>query len=150
PLPYSLDSVQITIQDKPARIVSIQPGAITVLTPPDVTPTRYLTASLQLDASSDSPFDGLTTQVNIVDYRPDFLFSQPARSLNPYMLAVHEDWNGMVTTDNPARSGEVLHAYAVGLGPTDPPVEYGAAAPAEEPLARLVTSYQCRYGSMNK
>jgi len=36
PLPYSLDSVQITIQGKPTVICGIQPGAITVLTPPDI------------------------------------------------------------------------------------------------------------------
>jgi len=89
-------------------------------------------ASLQLNASSNSPFDGPITQVMIEDYRPDFLLQPPPRSINPFMVAVHEDWSAMVTPDNPARPGEVLHASAVGLGPTDPAVPYGAAAPAEE------------------
>jgi len=158
PLPYSLDSVQITIQGKPTVICGIQPGTITVLTPPDVVATQVISpgpsvangASLQLDAASNSPFDGPITQVMIEDYRPDFLLQQPSRSINPFMVAVHEDWSAMVTTDNPARPGEVLHAYAIGLGPTAPAVPYGAAAPAQESLARLVTTYQCRAGSMNK
>lgn len=38
----------------------------------------------------------------------------------------------------PARRGEALVIYAIGLGPTSPAVASGAAAPGAEPLARVV------------
>jgi uncharacterized protein (TIGR03437 family) len=38
---------------------------------------------------------------------------------------------------HPARRGDVLTIYAIGLGPTDPSVATGAAAPASPPLAGL-------------
>jgi uncharacterized protein (TIGR03437 family) len=63
------------------------------------------------------------------------------------MLAVHEDWSGLVTAATPAHLGEIVHAYAIGLGATSPAVPYGAPAPAQEPLARVVAGYQCVYFS---
>ena len=53
---------------------------------------------------------------------------------------------GLVNSGNPALPGEVIHAYAIGLGPTSPEVPYGSAAPAQEPLARVVSRYPCTYG----
>jgi uncharacterized protein (TIGR03437 family) len=35
------------------------------------------------------------------------------------VAAVHEDFSALVTPANPARPGEVLHLYALGLGPVD-------------------------------
>jgi hypothetical protein len=40
-----------------------------------------------------------------------------------------------VTAENPAKSGEQLSAYAVGLGPTNPGVQPGQPFPSGEPLA---------------
>ena len=63
------------------------------------------------------------------------------------MLAAHEDWSALVGAASPARPGEIVHAYAVGLGATSPAVPYGAPAPAQEPLARLAAGNSCSYFS---
>src|SRR5262249_47977035 len=52
-------------------------------------------------------------------------------------------WSAVVTTDNPAHPDEVVHAFAAGLGATSPAVAYGAPAPAQEPLARVIAGYHC-------
>ncbi|HTR34348.1 MAG TPA: hypothetical protein VMH80_00500, partial [Bryobacteraceae bacterium] len=36
-----------------------------------------------------------------------------------------------------AKPGEVIIIYLLGMGPTNPPVASGAAAPSSEPLARV-------------
>lgn len=45
-----------------------------------------------------------------------------------YVVASHEDGSA-VTPDSPARRGEVITVYGTGLGPYDPPVPDGFAAP---------------------
>jgi uncharacterized protein (TIGR03437 family) len=143
PLPYTLDSVQVTLQGKATRILVIQPTSLTVLTPPDVTPTPDLIgAPLRLDGASPSPFSGPSAAIYIVSDSPQFLLPD-----GHHMLAAHEDWSALVTAGNPAHLGEIVHAYAVGLGATSPTVPYGAPAPAQEPLARLAAGYQCVYSS---
>jgi uncharacterized protein (TIGR03437 family) len=141
PLPYTLDSVQVTLQGKATRILAIQPTLLTVLTPPDVTLTLYPIASpLLVDAASFSPFSAPSVAVYIVSDSPEFLLPD-----GHHMLAAHEDWSALVTAATPAHLGEIVHAYAVGLGATSPAVPYGAPAPAQEPLARLPAGYTCVY-----
>lgn len=43
--------------------------------------------------------------------------------------------------------GDALVIYAIGFGPTTPSVPTGAAAPAEEPLARATTSFKVLFGN---
>jgi subtilisin family serine protease len=52
-----------------------------------------------------------------------------------------------VDADHPARPGEAVHGYALGLGPTSPAVSYGNAAPGKEPFARLATPFGCSASS---
>jgi len=46
----------------------------------------------------------------------------------------------------PASRGDVLTIYAIGLGPTSPPVVAGQPAPATEPLARLMSTPTVVFG----
>jgi uncharacterized protein (TIGR03437 family) len=46
----------------------------------------------------------------------------------------------------PARPGETLTIYAIGLGPTDPSPATGRAAPSSEPLARVVGAASINFG----
>jgi hypothetical protein len=95
PLPYTLDNTRVTIEGEPTRILSIQPSSITVLTPPDVTPTVLSTnAVLQLDAVSASPFAGPSVPVGIASQGPEFLWQSKS---SIHLLAAHEDWSAVVT-----------------------------------------------------
>ena len=80
--------------------------------------------------------------VRVLEYAPAFLLNNPRRpSLG--ILAVHQDWSALIGADNPAQPGEVIHAYASGLGPTIPAVNYGQPAPSSEPFAHLRVNYTC-------
>src|SRR5205814_7045515 len=54
------------------------------------------------------------------------------------LVAQHSDAvASLVSPDSPARQGEVITVYLVGMGETDPPVATAAPAPGVEPLARV-------------
>jgi uncharacterized protein (TIGR03437 family) len=58
-------------------------------------------------------------------------------------VVVDEGFDGLVTSQNPARSGEIVHLYLTGLGAVEPPVATGQPTPTTElhPVAaRTITS----------
>jgi uncharacterized protein (TIGR03437 family) len=141
PLPKTLNGVSVNIQGKPTAIQSITPTAISVLVPPDVTPSSNLLDLRPVDISlnSPSPFEGPHADMYIVQYAPEALLLPGTHNV----LAAHQDWRALVFTADPAVPGEVIHAYAVGLGDTSPAVAYGQPAPVSEPLARLTIPISC-------
>jgi uncharacterized protein (TIGR03437 family) len=48
-----------------------------------------------------------------------------------HMVAAHQDFTALVTSGNPARPGEIIHAYMTGLGPVNGPVADGILTPLE-------------------
>ena len=139
PLPESLGGVQVAIQGIQARIQSVQPTAITLLVPLDAIITDSA-STIHLDEGSPSPFEILDASAVIFQLAPEVLDSPSA---------VHEDWSGPVSNENPARPGEILHTYGVGMGPTTPAVPYGDAAPTQEPFARLSIPIGCTEERIN-
>ncbi len=147
PLPESLHGISVTIQGMKARILSVTPDAIMTVVPPDVTPSTdaSLTSPVEITLASPSPSPFDDTQrfaLNIAPFAPEFV-----TGAGNQLVAAHQDWSGLVTSDNPARPGEAIHAYGLGLGPTSPAVPYGSASPAEEPFARLATPFGCNAGN---
>jgi uncharacterized protein (TIGR03437 family) len=145
PLPDCFAGVSVTIQGKPGKIMSVEPTAITIVAPPDLTEDYRATVELRID--SPSPFEAPANPVaHLSSYAPQFLFS-PGRpevyQSGDWILAAHQDWSGVVSAAKPARQLELVHAYAVGLGPTVPAVPYGAAAPDRPPFAVLSPGLTC-------
>jgi uncharacterized protein (TIGR03437 family) len=131
PLPVTINGISVSVQGKPARMLSVTPDAILMIVPPDVTPNPQSTVDVTLP--STSPFDSSTELVlDIQPSAPEFV-----------PIVAHQDWTGLVTADSPARPGEVLHTYGVGFGATSPAVAYGNAAPAQEPFARITSPFTC-------
>jgi uncharacterized protein (TIGR03437 family) len=141
PLPESLYGISVTIQGRTALMQNVAPSALTVLVPSDVVPSANGTVTVPIDVTlnSPSPFDGPHQDLYVPQYAPEFL---PMPGQNTW-AAAHQDWNGIVSADSPARPGEVIHGYAVGLGDTSPSVAFGHAAPSTEPLARLTIPIGC-------
>jgi uncharacterized protein (TIGR03437 family) len=54
---------------------------------------------------------------------------------------------GSGAVSHPAQVGDVLTIYAIGLGPTNPPVGTNVPAPGAEPLARLTAAPEVNFGS---
>ena len=62
---------------------------------------------------------------------------------SPKLLAsAHQDFSGLITSDQPARAGEIIHLYGSGFGPVTPPVPDGAPAPAV-PVSRTMNPITC-------
>jgi enamine deaminase RidA (YjgF/YER057c/UK114 family) len=74
--------------------------------------------------------------VEVADAAP--LFFGPPKLIS----SEHQDFSGPITSDHPARSGEIIQLYASGLGPVTPPVPDGATAPGS-PLSRTVNPVTC-------
>jgi uncharacterized protein (TIGR03437 family) len=76
-------------------------------------------------APTQSPFeDQLTRQLQVVDTSVVLL-----KTADGQTAIAHDDFHGLVTPNDPARPGEVLHLYLTGLGAVDPPGATGDAAP---------------------
>ena len=56
--------------------------------------------------------------------------------------SAHQDFSGLITSNQPAVPGEIIHLYGSGFGPVTPPVPDGASAPAT-PLSRTMASVTC-------
>jgi uncharacterized protein (TIGR03437 family) len=132
PFPQSLGNVSVRIGGRPAPVTQVTPTSVGFLVPWDaVAPGAPVQADIVVEANGvHSPFDFPVSQIQV----------------NNTPLAgpiVHQNWDGAVTIANPPYAGEIVHVYAVGLGPVSPDVPEGAAAPAAEPLARLATPMTC-------
>lgn len=61
---------------------------------------------------------------------------EPATGTEP--IAIHTDFRSLVTDENPALPGEIVHIYLTGGGAVNPPVATGAVTP-NSPLSRITT-----------
>ncbi|MEO8127924.1 MAG: choice-of-anchor V domain-containing protein [Bryobacteraceae bacterium] len=144
-LPTTLDGVGVTIGGKAAFIGFVSPGQINALVPDDT-------------SSGDTPIiaantNGQSTPINAtrVALSPAFLPFTDS-SGKKYVAARHADFSvmaksGMFTglTTTPAKPGEVVLLFAVGLGPTNPAVAAGRV-PAD--IARITNSFTLRIGDV--
>jgi uncharacterized protein (TIGR03437 family) len=86
-----------------------------------------------------SPYFDDAIRLILGDFAPEVLFLAPqaaAPSTQPF--AIHSDWGSLVTDDNPAAPGEIVHMYLTRGGPVSPPLATGAPAPLE-PLSPITT-----------
>lgn len=81
--------------------------------------------------SGESPWEAAAAD-GIADFLPD---AAALGARGEY--ALHEDWRGLVTDDDPATNGEIVHFYARGFGPADRPVETGQPSPVARVAAPL-------------
>lgn len=129
---------QVKLEDRVLPIAGLDATQITVQFPWDVKPgsNAFLTFVSEGKASPFLPPVPLAVQeVPTVDFEP-----MPGNRERP--VFVHQDWRGIVTADDPARPGEILHVYARNLGPVDQPVETGKPSPLNPP-ARITTPFAC-------
>ncbi len=136
PLPTSLAGVRVLMNATPLPILSVAPGQIWFQVPFELSPGP--TVSVRLDHSS--LFEGCpAVQVPIVARQPYFVQS------SGYLTLAHQDFGSLVTHDSPVTPGEIVHAYAVGLGAVTPPMQTGIVTPGD-PLHPLADPFDCFIG----
>jgi uncharacterized protein (TIGR03437 family) len=111
---------------------------------------------------TDAPAGTATLQVKRTDGQASNLVSVPIAARAPRLLLGGVELYGAITNldgsrpmpegsfpgvaTHPAKPGDTLTLYAIGLGPTSPFVATGQAAPSSEPLARLTTMPTVNFG----
>jgi enamine deaminase RidA (YjgF/YER057c/UK114 family) len=85
------------------------------------------------------PF-GIAVEIDMVVEVADSatLFFGPPKLIS----SAHQDFSGLVTSNQPALPGEIIHLYGSGFGPVTPPLPDGASAPAT-PLSRTMSPVTC-------
>jgi uncharacterized protein (TIGR03437 family) len=133
PLPLTLGGVSVTLDGRLLPISRVTPNAIDVLVPWDMASNVQRTLVVNSSASR-SPFEAPQGTLQVAgDARAGALYRQ--------------DWSSTVS-DLTVHTGEIIHVFAVGLGPVTPEVPTGAAAPSSEPLSRLASPMTCTNASV--
>ena len=135
PLPTELDGVRVLADGAPLPLVSISPGEIWFQVPFELAPGSRIAVGLE----TSSAFAGCAVIGAWVVARAPYFFDHGS------LIAAHQDFSGLVTNQSPARPGEVIHAYAVGLGAVTPAMATGMPTPLDR-LFRLADPFDCHAG----
>jgi uncharacterized protein (TIGR03437 family) len=132
PLPLRLGGVEVRLDGQPVPLLSVSPQQILLQVPFEL-PVN--SGAVEVYVEDYSVFEGGRRTVALVNHAPEFL-------RDGALTAAHQDFGALVTRLNPARAGEIVHLYAVGLGAVVPAVQTGVITPAA-PLARVQDRFVC-------
>ena len=133
PLPTELGGVRVFVNDVAAPLYYVSYDQVNFQIPFGTTPGL---ARVRVDRGAQR---GNTVSVDVQPRAPRIM-----TYFGDYGIIVNGNDGTLVLPSSfgvpnakPARAGEVLVIYAIGLGQTTPNVASGVGSPAEEPLARL-------------
>lgn len=134
PLPLSLAGVSVSFDaatrdsliSLPGRIVSVSPERVDVQIPWELRGLRTVAVKVRLGAVSTRLVD-----VPLAESAPAVLESGEGRA------QIVDEAGQPISSDNPARRGQLVTVYALGLGPVDNPPATGEPSPGD-PLIRGV------------
>jgi uncharacterized protein (TIGR03437 family) len=131
PLPLSLEGVSVNVGGLDAPLYFASSGQINAQLPFELPPN-----SRQQVVVKGSQFLTVPETITIAAARPGiFTLSQDGKGQGAILNAQ----GVLVDSRAAAAAGEVVQVFLTGMGPTDPPVQSGRAAPSAEPLARVTT-----------
>jgi uncharacterized protein (TIGR03437 family) len=126
PLPTALQGVEAVIGGLKAPIYFISKNQLTIQIPSELPPNQTHFAILAVNNRLSIP-----QPVDLVPYTPGTAAFSDGR-----LVAQHPDYS-LVDSDNPAKPGEPLVIYLVGMGATNPPVSSGAGSPFSPPAGLI-------------
>ncbi len=127
---------QVTLNGQPVTLSMLSDDGFWFQTPWDYNGPASLPVIVR---TPGNPFESIYKgfQGDLI-YGYNFPYRQTGNQYVPMVL--HEDFSGYVSSDRPARAGEMLHAYMTGLGPLERPVPTGMPGPKDPdpPIRPLV------------
>jgi uncharacterized protein (TIGR03437 family) len=126
-------SPAITIDGRPAPVVNSNMTAILLQVPWESPPSEE--AEIRVQSGNDALFESVY-RAPLAPVSPRF---EPDGAPS---IAVHQPFDSLVTDQNPARPGEIIHFYMTGLGPVRPAIETGEVTPVG-PLFLAITKPAC-------
>ena len=129
PLPTNINGTQVLVNNIPAPLFFISSAQIDFEVPFEVSPGA---TTIRVVRNGQQ---GNLIAATIVASAPRFLLLNGG----PYAVLNTPDSPPVVTGDpaHPAKAGDIVICYAIGLGQTTPPVKTGAAAPGSPNLANV-------------
>jgi len=126
PFTPCLGNVTMWIGNRKVPIIRLEPTSVRILIPWDLSGTFRIMAEVP---GRNTPFDFPEVELGFPSARPQT------------GAIARQNWTQ--TYSGPVNTGEIIHVYAVGLGPVSPEVPDGAAGPFVEPFARLTQRLNC-------
>ena len=128
PLPTTVDNTFVLVGPTQAPLYYLSSGQINIQIPYEATATQQLPIVLSVNNALTLP-----STIDIVPVTPGV-----ASYNGGQLIAQHSDFT-LVTSASPAKPGEYLVIYLVGLGATNPPVASGMPAPSSTLATVTVT-----------
>ncbi len=123
PLSTNYKATSVLVGPYEAPLYYVSPGQLVVQLPSELPPNRTYPILVSANGALTVPDD-----IDIVAVQPGVAAFSDGK-----IIAQHSNFV-LVDTTNPAKRGEYLIMYLVGLGATDPPVASGAPSPGVVPL----------------
>lgn len=138
PLPTNINGTEVLVNNIPAPLYFISNGQIDFEVPFEVGPGA---TTIQVVRNGQA---GNLIAVSIAAHAPRFLLLNGG----PYAVLNTPDSPPLLTGDptHPAKAGDIVIVYAIGLGQTTPVVKTGAAAPGGPNLANVADVKVCLGG----
>ena len=135
------DAVGVALDGEPVPVLRVDRGSITIQIPWDAETVDI--SHLGLTTRGVNDWQGATVPTYVSLLRPAFEVRQLSND-EMSAVAAHQSFEALVSADNPAKRGEIIHLYAKGLGQVDPPVATGQPAPSS-PLSRITLPMSCSF-----
>ena len=124
PLPTQFKGTEVLVGGLTAPLFYVSPSQVNIQIPTELVPNRQY--------SVVATVNGVVTVPDLITV----VSAQPGIAALPDGQAIAQHGDGkLVSASSPARAGEALTVYLVGMGATNPAVNSGSAAPAS-PLAQ--------------
>ncbi len=128
PLPSTYNGTTVLIGGFSAPLYYLSDGQINAQIPNELTPDLSYTVIASANGGITLP-----DTIDLVSVVPGV-----AAFTDGHIIAQHSDFT-LVDAGHPAKAGEFLVMYLVGMGATNPSVASGQPAPSAEPFARVVS-----------
>jgi uncharacterized protein (TIGR03437 family) len=125
PLPTLYKGTSVLVGAYEAPIFYVNPGQLNVQLPSELAPNQTYPILVTVNGAITIP-----DLIDVVAVQPGVAAFSDGK-----LVAQHSNYV-LVDAQNPAKRGEFLIMYLVGLGATNPPVATGALSPGIEPLGR--------------
>ncbi len=115
----------LSFNGRPVALVSSSPSQLTFVVPWELADqTATMSIGLTSDSSFEIPASVTQSDFHPLSRNPQFFPIPPEYGTQggygfPFAKAAHQNFEGLITQDSPARRGESVHLYATGLGPVD-------------------------------
>ncbi len=140
-------STGLIINGRAAPLITNSASTLTFQVPWETAAEQYASISA---SGYETPFEDSPLKSVVASF-PIFYFLDsgvPFGSSGYYVAALHQDFKSIVSPQNPASAGEIIHVFLTGLGPVSPPIATGVVTSGDA-LYRAIAKVDCSIGFLN-